>query len=211
LIGQYDQNLLAGKVEEALPGARYNVLDYNLGEQTKKVDALSELLGTKDTKIDALSNLLTDQTTKTDALSNLLGTPATDTDTATGLYSTLANQQTDFNTQLNQQTQDFNALMNQQAADAAAQKAVEEEVAKTAAATKARQQQQLQNTQSLYQAVQPTTVSTEQQGVAEIGTPYDFGSIFRDAGQEALYQTPYRKGGQVNDINDRLLKLIGDS
>ena len=50
LIGQYDQNLLAGKVEEALPGARYNVLDYNLGEQTKKVDALSELLGTKDTK-----------------------------------------------------------------------------------------------------------------------------------------------------------------
>ena len=101
--------------------------------------------------------------------------------------------------------------MNQQAADAAAQKAVEEEVAKTAAATKARQQQQLQNTQSLYQAVQPTTVSTEQQGVAEIGTPYDFGSIFRDAGQEALYQTPYRKGGQVVNINDRLLKLIGDS
>jgi len=211
LIGQYDQNLLAGKVEEALPGARYNVLDYNLGEQTKKVDALSELLGTKDTKIDALSSLLTDQTTKTDALNTLIGKPATEEDTATGLYKTMSDQQLDFNQQLNQQTQDFNALINQQAADAAAQKAAEEEAAKTAAATKARQQQQLQNTQSLYQAIQPTTVTTEQQGVADIGTPYDFSSIFRDAGQEALYQTPYRKGGQVNDINDRLLKLIGDS
>ena len=214
LIGQYDQNLLAGKVEEALPGARYNVLDYNLGEQTKKVDALSELLGTKDTKIDALSNLLTDQTTKTDALSSLLGTPATDTDTATGLYGTLSNQQTNFNTQINQQTQDFNALMNQQAADAKATAdaaAAKEEVAKKAAATRATQQQQLQNTQGLYQALQSTPVTTGEVELANIGGPYDFGSIFRDAGQESFYQTPYRKGGQVNNINDRLLRLIGDN
>ena len=211
LIGQYDQNLLAGKVEEALPGARYNVLDYNLGEQTKKVDALSELIGTKDTKIDALSSLLTDQTTKTDALNSLIGTKATDTDQATGLYGTIADQQTDFTTQLDQQSTDFNTLINQQAADATAKIAADDEAAKIAAATKATKDQQMQNAQNLYRAVQPTTVSTEQQGVADIGTPYDFKSIFRDAGQETFYNTPYRNGGQVVNINDRLLKLIGGS
>ena len=215
LIGQYDQDLLAGKVEEALPGARYNVLDYNLGEQTKKVDALTELIGVKDTKIDALSDLLTDQTTKTDAFSALLGTPATDTDTATGMYKTMADQQLDFNQKLNQeldqQTQDFNALLNQQAADAAAQKAAEDEAAKVAAGKKAQQQRQTQSAQQIFSALQPQAVDVKEVPLAQIGDPYDFKSIFRDAGQEAFYQTPYRKGGQVDNINDRLLKLIGDN
>ncbi len=200
LVGQYDQNLLAGKVEEALPGARYNVLDYNLGEQTKKVDALNELL--------------TDQTAKTDAFSALLGTPATDTDTATGMYKTMADQQLDFNEQLNQQTQtiqDLNALINQQAADAAAQKAAEDEAAKVAAGKKAQQQRQVQSAQQIFKALQPQAVDVKEVPLAQIGNPYDFKSIFRDAGQEAFYQTPYRKGGQVDNINDRLLKLIGDN
>lgn len=200
LVGQYDQNLLAGKVEEALPGARYNVLDYNLGEQTKKVDALNELL--------------TDQTAKTDAFSALLGTPATDTDTATGMYKTMADQQLDFNQQLNQQTQtiqDLNALINQQAADAAAQKAAEDEAAKVAAGKKAQQQRQVQSAQQIFRALQPQAVDVKEVPLAQIGNPYDFKSIFRDAGQEAFYQTPYRKGGQVDNINDRLLKLIGDN
>ena len=188
LIGQYDQNLLTGKVEEALPGARYNVLDYNLGEQTKKVDALNELL--------------TDQTAKTDAFSALLGTPATDTDTATGMYQQL-NQQT-------QSIQDLNTLINQQAADAAAQKAAEDEAAKVAAGKKAQQQRQVQSAQQIFKALQPRAVDVKEVPLAQIGNPYDFKSIFRDAGQEAFYQTPYRKGGQVDNINDRLLKLIGD-
>ena len=229
LIGQYDENLLAGKVEEALPGARYNVLDYNLGEQTKKVDALTELLGTKDVRINSLTDLigapasedatatglygtLANQEAETKQIANVLGKPATDTDIATGLYSTLANQQTDFNTQLNQQTQDFNALINQQAtdakatADAAAEK---EEAERVAASTRAAQNQQLQNVQSLYSSLQSTPATTDEVELANIGGPYDFQSIFRDAGQEAFYQTPYRKGGQVTNTNDRLLKLIG--
>jgi hypothetical protein len=200
LIGQYDQDSLTGKVEEALPGARYNVLDYNLGEQTKKVDALNELL--------------TDQTAKTDAFSALLGTPATDTDTATGMYKTMADQQLDFNQQLNQQTQtiqDLNALINQQAADAAAQKAAEDEAAKVAAGKKAQRQRQVQSAQQIFSALQPQAVEVKEVPLAQIGNPYDFKSIFRDAGQEAFYQTPYRKGGQIDNINDRLLKLIGDS
>ena len=89
--------------------------------------------------------------------------------------------------------------------------AAKEEVAKKAAATRATQQQQLQNTQGLYQALQSTPVTTGEVELANIGGPYDFGSIFRDAGQESFYQTPYRKGGQVNNINDRLLRLIGDN
>ena len=104
--------------------------------------------------------------------------------------------------------------MNQQAADAKATAdaaAAKEEVAKKAAATRATQQQQLQNTQQLYQALQSTPVTTGKVELANIGGPYDFGSIFRDSGQESFYQTPYRKGGQVNNINDRLLRLIGDN
>jgi len=177
------------------------VLDYNLGEQTKKVDALADLLGTKDTKIDSLTALLTDQTTKTDTLAE-----------------NIAQQQLDFNQQLNQQTQDFNALINQQAADAAAQQAAadaekkaEDEAAKKTAARRAQQQQQMQNVQQLYGAVQPQAVDVKQVEQANITSPYDFKSIFRDAGQESFYQTPYRKGGQVVNINDKLLKLIGDS
>ena len=210
LTGQYDQNLLADKLQAALPGARYNVLDYNLGEQTKKVDALSELLGTKDTKLDALSSLLTDQTTKTDALNSLIGTTATDTDQATGLYGTIADQQTNFNTQINQQNTNFNALINQQAADATAKIAADDEAAKVAATAKAKQNQQMQNAQNLYTMSQPATVTAAAgPEVADVGSAYDFKSIFRDAGQEAFYGTPYRNGGQVVNINDRLLRLIG--
>ena len=53
-------------------------------------------------------------------------------------------------------------------------------------------------------------VEVKEVPLAQIGSPYDFKSIFRDAGQEAFYQTPYRKGGQIDNINDRLLKLKGD-
>ena len=46
------------------------------------------------------------------------------------------------------------------------------------------------------------------QPVAEIGPAYDFGSIFRDSGQDAFYRSPYARGGVV-DTNEELLRLIG--
>jgi hypothetical protein len=65
------------------------------------------------------------------------------------------------------------------------------------------------NLEQLYAAAQPQTVSAKQVELANIGPQYDFESIFRDTGQQSFYKTPYRKGGQVNEINDTLLKLIG--
>ena len=91
------------------------------------------------------------------------------------------------------------------------QKAAEEEAAKVAAGKKAQQQRQSQSAQQIFSALQPQAVDVKEVPLANIGNPYDFKSIFRDAGQEAFYQTPYRKGGQVDNINDRLLKLIGDN
>ena len=209
LTGQYDQELLSGKLTESLPGARYNVLDYNLGEQTKKVDALTELLSTSDTKIDSLNNLLLDQTSKTDALNTLLGTPATDTDTATGIYGTLADQQTNFNTQLDQQNTDFINLINQQEETRIATEAEKLEEARKASVEKAAKDKQMGDAEQIYAMTRPRTGSVKEVELANIGNPYDFQSIFRDAAQESFYQTPYRKGGQVDNINDRLLKLIG--
>ena len=43
---------------------------------------------------------------------------------------------------------------------------------------------------------------------AQIGAPYDFGSIFRDPTQEAFYKSPYARGGIV-ETNEELLRLIG--
>lgn len=51
-----------------------------------------------------------------------------------------------------------------------------------------------------------TTVNP--QPVAKIGPAYDFGSIFRDAGQESFYKSPYAQGGIV-ETNEELLRLIG--
>ena len=43
---------------------------------------------------------------------------------------------------------------------------------------------------------------------AQIGAAYDFGSIFRDAGQESFYKSPYAQGGMI-ETNEELLRLIG--
>ena len=65
--------------------------------------------------------------------------------------------------------------------------------------------------QQLFAQLQPQQVTPQKPvELAKIGDPYQFESIFRDAGQEAFYQTPYNKGGQVDNLNDTLLKLIGD-
>ena len=118
----------------------------------------------------------------------------------TGVFDTIADTKTDLTQQISDTQTDIETMFTQQA---------EEE--KQRAALAAQRQQRDQNVQQLYSALQPQAVDVKQSPVAQIGNPYDFQSIFRDTGQESFYRTPYRKGGQVTEINDTLLKLIGDS
>ena len=118
----------------------------------------------------------------------------------TGIFGTIADTKADVAQQVADSQSQIETLLTQQA---------EEE--KQRRAMQAQRQQREQNVQQLYAALQPQAVDVKQSPVAQIGTPYDFQSIFRDAGQQSFYKTPYRKGGQVTKINDTLLKLIGDS
>ncbi|MDB4273864.1 hypothetical protein N9869_00930 [Algibacter sp.] len=118
----------------------------------------------------------------------------------TGVFDTIADTKTDLTQQISNAQTDIETMFTQQA---------EEE--KQRAALAAQRQQRDQNVQQLYSALQPQAVDVKQSPIAQIGNPYDFQSIFRDTGQESFYRTPYRKGGQVTEINDTLLKLIGDS
>ena len=116
------------------------------------------------------------------------------------MFDTIADTKTDLTQQITDAQTDIETMFTQQA---------EEE--KQRAALAAQRQQRDQNVQQLYSALQPQAVDVKQSPIAQIGNPYDFQSIFRDTGQESFYRTPYRKGGQVTEINDTLLKLIGDS
>jgi len=98
-------------------------------------------------------------------------------------------------------------LTKQLADQAAAQNRANE----AARAAQAQRGQQMNVAQQLYGQLQPqVAVPQKPVEVAEIGSPYGFESIFRDAAQQAFYKTPYNKGGQVDNLNDTLLKLIGD-
>jgi len=122
----------------------------------------------------------------------------------TGIFGTIADTKADVTQNFTQQVADaqsqIETMLTQQAEDE-----------KQRLALQAQRQQRQQNVQQLYGALQPQAVEVKQSPLAQIGTPYDFQSIFRDPGQQSFYRTPYRKGGQVTEINDRLLKLIGDS
>jgi hypothetical protein len=122
----------------------------------------------------------------------------------TGIFGTIADAKADVTQNFTQQVADaqsqIETMLTQQAEDEKQRRALQ-----------AQRQQRQQNVQQLYGALQPQAVDVKQSPLAQIGTPYDFQSIFRDAGQQSFYRTPYRKGGQVTEINDRLLKLIGDS
>ena len=118
----------------------------------------------------------------------------------TGIFGTVADTQTDLTQQIIDSQTQIQNLLTQQAEDEKQRRAMQ-----------AQRQQRMQNVQQLFGALQPQTVEVKQAPIAQIGAPYDFQSIFRDAGQESFYRTPYRKGGQVTEINDTLLKLIGDS
>jgi len=122
----------------------------------------------------------------------------------TGIFGTIADAKADVTQNFTQQVADaqsqIETMLTQQAEDEKQRRALQ-----------AQRQQRQQNVQQLYAALQPQAVDVKQSPLAQIGTPYDFQSIFRDAGQQSFYRTPYRKGGQVTEINDTLLKLIGDS
>jgi hypothetical protein len=120
----------------------------------------------------------------------------------TGVFDTIADTKTDLTQQIKDSQQEITTMYQTDQA-MQAQKAAEEK--QKAALAK----QRMGNLEQLYAAAQPQTVSAKQVELANIGPQYDFESIFRDTGQQSFYKTPYRKGGQVNEINDTLLKLIG--
>ncbi len=102
---------------------------------------------------------------------------------------------------------------------------------KVGAAEQALEQQQLDQQQQIAQQVEDEAEKTRRLGnlrdlqgmlleeagrtttvlpskPAQIGAAYDFGSIFRDAGQESFYKSPYAQGGMI-ETNEELLRLIG--
>ena len=56
-----------------------------------------------------------------------------------------------------------------------------------------------------------TTSWRENSDPLNLGYIYDFSSIFANPSQQALFPTPYAKGGRVDSTTDRLLQIIGDS
>lgn len=118
---------------------------------------------------------------------------------ATGIFAQLE-QQAEAQTQLQQQIDAQNALAVEQQQQLAQQ--VEDE------AVKSRRLSNLKDLRNMaiQDASRITTVNP--QPVAKIGPAYDFGSIFRDAGQESFYKSPYARGGIV-ETNEELLRLIG--
>ena len=118
---------------------------------------------------------------------------------ATGIFAQLAQQ-----TQAQQQLQaQFDAQAQQQIEQQQqiAQQ-VEDEAEKTRRLGNVRDLQGM----LLQEAGRMTTVLPSKP--AQIGAPYDFGSIFRDPTQEAFYKSPYARGGIV-ETNEELLRLIG--
>jgi len=142
----------------------------------------------------------------------------------TGIYGTVQDVQTDLTQQL-----DTN---QQQAMDAIQQFETNQELAM--------QQNQEQTMNRLQQIEQSFITNIEDQAMREGGrnflqmalqapdaagqqvsvkTPdplnlgyiYDFSSIFANPSQQALFPTPYAKGGRVDSTTDRLLQIIGDS
>ena len=286
LMGQYDQSLLAGKVGEALPEARFNVLKDMISQPRPEVDAIKDIIGkpasgeedatglfAELSKIPGIQEQLSDFTYSVEeqgqdinAIANLIGKPASkvtdadldfvsdiiaqnetlaDTGTfdftdemlqydltgdkkvdaadqqilqdlqtgkqvdftptkkfteATGIYDILNKQQQDTTRAFADLEQNITNMFTKQAEDEATEKAAT-----------AKRKRQMDLSQQLFAQLQPQQVTPQKPvELAKIGDPYQFESIFRDAGQEAFYQTPYNKGGQVDNLNDTLLKLIGD-
>jgi hypothetical protein len=53
-------------------------------------------------------------------------------------------------------------------------------------------------------------VDVETPDPLELEYIYDFSSIFATPEQEELFVRPYAKGGQVGDLTDKILRIIGD-
>jgi hypothetical protein len=123
----------------------------------------------------------------------------------------LLTYQNDAQAAYDKQQQDLTTFADDTANMLANQIAEQNKANVAARAAQAQRGQQMNVAQQLYGQLQPqTAVPQKPVEVAEIGSPYGFESIFRDAAQQAFYKTPYNKGGQVDNLNDTLLKLIGD-
>ena len=268
LMGQYDETLLAGRVEEALPEARFNVIrnmigkpatetedatglyaeyakipgleqrlddfKYTLEDQGQDLETIANIIGKPATQvteadIDFVSDVIAQQETLADPTAmqftdqmlqyDVSGDKKVDATDLQILQDLQAGRQPDFTqtTKFTEPTGIYDIVQDtskdmktlEQNIAAQFQRQAEEEAIRRAAT--ARRGQQMDLARQLFRGLQPQTLTPQEPvKVAEIPSPYQFDTIFRDAGQEAFYQTPYNKGGQVDNLNDTLLKLIGE-
>ena len=282
LTGQYDEADLVGKLQEALPGAQFNVLKYMLGKppsaDTEATGIYAQLEALQEAGLDqnqALEQVIsglqgTEQSvagiaTEINAIADVIGKPATEVtdvdvdfiadiiaqaevsgdpstfdftqsqlaydvtgdgivdindqnllnDALQGQDVTFAQESkfqpaTGIFAQLAQQTQAQQQLQAQFDAQAQQQIEQQQQIAQQVEdeAEKTRRLGNLRDLQGmlLEEAGRTTTVLPSKP--AQIGAAYDFGSIFRDAGQESFYKSPYAQGGMI-ETNEELLRLIG--
>ena len=282
LTGQYDEADLVGKLQEALPGAQFNVLKYMLGKppsaDTEATGIYAQLEALQEAGLDqnqALEQVIsglqgTEQSvagiaTEINAIADVIGKPATEVtdvdvdfiadiiaqaevsgdpstfdftqsqlaydvtgdgivdindqnllnDALQGQDVTFAQESkfqpaTGIFAQLAQQTQAQQQLQAQFDAQAQQQIEQQQQIAQQVEdeAEKTRRLGNLRDLQGmlLEEAGRTTTVLPSKP--AQIGPAYDFGSIFRDAGQESFYKSPYAQGGMI-ETNEELLRLIG--
>jgi hypothetical protein len=210
LMGQYDQELLGGKLGEALPGIRYSSIADLIGKPAQEVtdtdvDFIADIIAQQEALADPSQFVYTDAQLAYDVTGdgvidindqNLLNNAIQGQDVtfaqdsvfaqpATGIYAAIdqqAQQQIDMQQQLAQQVEDE--------------------------ATKTRRLGNLKDFQEMLIQDAGRMTQVKSQPVAEIGPAYDFKSIFRDPAQESFYRTPYAQGGIVS-TNEELLKLLG--
>jgi uncharacterized protein YneF (UPF0154 family) len=247
LVGQYDESLLASRVQEALPVLTYNMLSDELtavenllgkpGQEVTKADvdfitdaiASNIVLNEQQTaQYDVNADGVVDAQDQTLLESALSGQAVPFADTSvyapTGMYKTLQDQRiqaaTDKQTIIDQMTE-----QNRQIQEDLQTKIDEQTALNTEMNTQIQTQIQTNYENMLKEA-------SAQRGRATLdrmlGTPgysleakqvdplkldyiYDFSSIFATPQQEALFVSPYRKGGQVDATTDKLLRIIGGS
>ena len=126
---------------------------------------------------------------------------------ATGIFAQLDQQAA----MQQQQQADIQAQIQAQL-DAQTQQQIDQQMQLTQQvedeATKTRRLSNVKDLQGMLLQEAGRTTTVNPVDPAKIGPAYDFESIFRDAGQEAFYKTPYAQGGVI-DANKELLRLIG--
>jgi hypothetical protein len=214
LMGQYDQELLGGKLGEALPGIRYSSIADLIGKPAQEVtdtdvDFIADIIAQQEALADPSQFVYTDAQLAYDVTGdgvidindqNLLNNAIQGQDVTFAQDSVFAQPATGIYAAIDQKAQQ----QAQQQIDMQQQLAqqVEDE------ATKTRRLGNLKDFQEMLIQDAGRMTQVKSQPVAEIGPAYDFKSIFRDPAQESFYRTPYAQGGIVS-TNEELLKLLG--